>query len=138
VLDPSAYSIYKDKAIYRPYPFYSGDVLMGLILQWVLSAASLTILSKFLPGFHLKHFGTALAVAAVYGILHTVLFWLYAVLAFIPRFLTLGLFDFIFNACILFVTDKLVDDFKIDNFVITCVGAVLLTILNYIWASLLF
>ena len=111
---------------------------MGLLLQWVLSAASLTILSKFLPGFHLRHFGTALVVAGVYGILHTLLFWLYAFLAFIPRFLTFGLFDLIFNACILFVTDKLVEDFKIDNVTMTCVAAVLLTILNNIWAWLLF
>jgi putative membrane protein len=112
--------------------------LLGLLLQWVLSAASLTILSKFLPGFRLKNFGTALVVAGVYGILHTLLFWIYAFLAFIPRFLTLGLFDLVFNAFILFATDKLVEDFEIDSVAITCVGAVLLTILNGIWAWLLF
>lgn len=111
---------------------------MGLLLQWLLSAASLTILSKVLPGFHLKSFGTALAVAGVYGILHTLLFWLFVILAFIPRFLTFGLFDLVFNAFILFMTDKLLDDFKIDNVAITGVAAVLLTILNNIWARLLF
>jgi putative membrane protein len=111
---------------------------MGLILQWVLSAASLTILSQFLPGFHLKNFGTALVVAGVYGILHTLLFWVFAIVAFIPRFLTFGLVDLVFNACILFATDKLLEDFEIDNLAITCVGAVLLTILNNIWAWLLF
>ncbi len=111
---------------------------MSWLLQWGLSAASLTILSKFLPGFHLKHFGTALAVAGVYGILHTLLFWLFAILAFIPRFLTFGLFDLVFNACILFATAKLLEDFEIDSLAIICIGAVSLTILNNIWAWLLF
>ncbi|MCZ6873552.1 MAG: phage holin family protein [bacterium] len=111
---------------------------MGFILQWVLSAASLTILSKFLPGFHLKNFGTAMAVAGVYGILHTLLFWFFAIIAFIPRFLTFGLVDLVFNACILFATNKLLEDFEIDSLAITCVGAVSLTILNNIWAWLLF
>ncbi len=111
---------------------------MGLLLQWVLSAASLTILSRFMPGFHLKNVGTALVVAGVYGILHVLLFWIFAIIAFIPRFLTFGLFDLVFNVFILFVTDKLLEDFEIDNLAITCVAAVLLTILNNIWAWLLF
>lgn len=112
--------------------------MLRLLLQWVLSAVSLTVLSKFLPGFRMNNFGTALVVAGVYGILHVLLFWILAIIAFIPRLLTFGLFDFVINAFLLFLTDKLVEDFKVDNFVITLIAAVLLTILNNIWYWLLF
>lgn len=112
--------------------------MIRLALQWVLSAASLSILSRFLPGFHVKNFGTAMIVAAVYGVLYVLLFKILAILAFIPMFLTFGLFAFVINAFLLFLVDKFLEDFKIDNLLITFVGAVLLTILNNIWRWILF
>ena len=112
--------------------------MFRLLLQWVLSAVSLTAISKFLPGVRVENFGTALIVAAVYGILHVVLFNILAIIAFIPRLLTFGLFDLVINAFLLFLTDKLVAAFKIDNIGITFVAAVLLTILNNLWRWLLF
>ncbi len=112
--------------------------MFQLLLQWVLSAVSLTALSKFLPGFRISNFGTAMVVAAVYGILHVVLYRLLVFVAFLPVFLTLGLFVFVIDAFILFLTDKFLDDFEIDNLLITLVAAVLLTLLNGIWSWLLF
>ena len=112
--------------------------MLALVLNWVLSAVSLTIIAKLLPGFRVRSFSTALLVAAVYGILHLLLFRILAIIAFIPRFLTFGLFDLVINAFLLYLTDKLVEDFKIDNFLTTLIGAVLLTILNNIWHWLLF
>jgi putative membrane protein len=51
-------------------------------------------------------------------------------------FLTFGLFAFIINAFLLFITDKLVDDFEIDSLTNTLIGAVLLTLLSLIWRLL--
>jgi putative membrane protein len=113
-------------------------LLLPLLLQWVLSAVSLTVLAKFLPGFRIKNFGTAMVVAAVYGGLHVLLYKLLVFIAFIPVFLTFGLFVFVINAFLLFLTDLLIDDFKVDNLFITVVAAVLLTVLNGIWRWLLF
>jgi putative membrane protein len=112
--------------------------MLRLLLQWVLSAVSLTALAKLLPGMRVQNFGTALVVAGVYGILHVLFFKFLAIIAFIPMFLTFGLFGFVINAFLLFLTDKLIEDFKIDSFVITLIAAVLLTILNNIWRWLLF
>jgi putative membrane protein len=112
--------------------------MLRLLLQWVLSAVSLTVLSKFLPGFHVNSFGTAMTVAAVYGILHVLLYKVLVILAFIPVLLTFGLFTLVINACLLFLADKLVEDFKIDGFFMTLIAAVALTMLNNIWRWLLF
>ena len=110
---------------------------MRLLLQWILSALSFMVVSYLLPGFHVRDFGSALVVAAVYGVLHVLLFRVLVFLAFIPVFLTFGLFIFVINAFLLFLTDALLEQFKIDNFLTALVGAVLLTILNGIWRWLL-
>jgi putative membrane protein len=112
--------------------------MFRLLLQWLLSAVSVMVLVKVLPGFHVNNFGTAIVVAAVYGVLHILFYNLLALVAFIPMFLTFGLFGIVINAFLLFLTDKLMDDFKIDTLAITLVAAVLLTILNMIWRWLLF
>ena len=111
--------------------------MLRLLLHWVLSAVSFALLSKFLPGFHVASFGTAMMVAAVYGILHVLLYKILVILAFIPVFLTLGLFTFVIEAFLLFLADKLVEGFQIDSFIITILAAILLTILNTIWWYLL-
>jgi len=112
--------------------------MMRLLLQWVLSALSLIMVAKLLPGFHIKDFGNALGVAAVYGILHVVLYPVLLFVAFIPVLLSFGLFIFAINAFLLFLVSALLDNFQIDNIPTALIGAVLLTILNGVWRWLLF
>lgn len=104
---------------------------------WLLSALSITAISSFLPGFRINHFGTALIVAGVYGILHVLLSTILKFVLFLPMILTLGLFAFVINAFILYLTDKLLDDFEIDSIGTTMVSAAILTILNTIWRGIL-
>jgi len=112
--------------------------MMRLLVQWVLSALSLMVITKLLPGFHTRDFGSALGVAAVYGILHVVLYPVLLFVAFIPVLLSFGLFIFVINAVLLFLTSALLDNFHIDNIPTALIGAVSLTILNGIWRWLLF
>ena len=104
--------------------------LVGLVISWVLFAAVFFGLSRLLPGFHVRNYGTALIVAAVYSLLHLLLFKILLILAFIPVLLTLGLFVFVINALILSLTDLLIDGFEIDGIGTTLLVAVLLTIAN--------
>jgi putative membrane protein len=112
--------------------------MVRLLLQWVLSAVSLTAIAKLLPGVRIKSFGTAMIVAAVYGVLSVLFSWLLGIIFFLPLLLTFGLFALVINAILLFVTDQLVEDFEIDNLITTLIAAVALTILNGIWRWLLF
>ena len=112
--------------------------MMRLLLQWVLSALSLMAVAKLLPGFRVQDFGSALVVAAVYGVLHVLLYRVLVFLAFIPVILTFGLFIFVINAFLLFLTSAVLDNFKINNIPTALIGAVMLTILNGLWRWLLF
>jgi putative membrane protein len=113
-----------------------------VLIGWLLSAAAFLAVSKLLPGFRIGSFGTALVVSAVYSILHVVLhFILFRALWIltIPLvILTLGLIFFVVNAVILWLTDKVVEDFNIDSTSALVVAAVLLTIVNWIIRLVLF
>jgi putative membrane protein len=99
-----------------------------ILIAWLLSAAAFLGVSKILPGFRIGSFGTALVVSAVYSILHIVLHFI----------LTLGIIFFVVNAMILWFTDKVVEDFAIQNTATLIMAAVLLTIANWIIRFVLF
>ena len=108
------------------------------LIYLLLSAGSLTLIARFLPGFHLRHYGHAVLAALVYGVLQTLLSGLLGFIAFVPIMLTFGLFVFVINAFLLFLTDKLLEGFEIKNLTTTLVGAVALTALNGFWRFLLY
>lgn len=110
--------------------------MRALVFHWLLSAVSITVISKLLPGVHVKSFGTSLLVAAVYGILHALLFKVLALIFIVPRFLTFRLFDLVINAFLLYLTDELLENFEIDSLGMTLLAAVALTILNSVWGWL--
>ena len=113
-----------------------------VLIAWLLSAAAFLGVSKILPGFRIGSFGTALVVSAVYSILYVVLhFILFKVLWIltIPLvILSLGVIFFVVNAVILWLTDKLVEDFDIDGTATLLTAAVLLTVVNWIIRVVLF
>ncbi len=102
--------------------------MLRLIIDVLVTSGLLYALATALPGVRLKSFGTALIVVLVYGLLNYFLFWLIALIAFIPMLLSFGLFGLVINAFLLWLTDKLIDDFEIDSVRMTLVMAVLLTV----------
>lgn len=102
--------------------------MLGILIHVLATAGLVYLLASVLPGIRLKSFGTAVLVAVVYGLLSALLYKLLALIAFLPMILTLGLFGFVIHAFLLWVTDKLIDDFEIRSLPMTLVMAVLLTI----------
>ena len=111
--------------------------MVRLIIDVLVTAGLLYALASALPGVRLKSYGTAVIVALVYGLLNYFLFWLIALIAFIPMLLSLGLFGLVINAFLLWLTDKLIDDFEIDSVRTTLIMAVLLTVSKFILRLLL-
>jgi putative membrane protein len=116
--------------------------LVRVVIAWLLSAAAFLGVSKLLPGFRVGSFGTALVVAVVYSVLylvlHFILFQVLWILTIPLVVLTLGIIFFVVNAVVLWLTDKLVQDFDIDRAATLLMAAVLLTIANWIIRFILF
>ena len=113
-----------------------------VLIAWLLSAAAFFAVSRVLPGFRIGSFGTALVVSAVYSILHVmlhfILFRVLWILTIIPVILTLGIIFFVVNAVILWLTNRLVEDFDIDSTATLIMAAVLLTLVNWVIRVVLF
>ena len=102
--------------------------MLRLIIDVLATAGLLLVLASALPGVRLKSYGTAVVVALVYGLLNFFLVTLVGWILFIPMFLSLGLLGLVINALMLWLTDKLIEDFEIDSVKTTLIMAVLLTI----------
>ena len=101
--------------------------MIALFVDVLVMSGLLWVLAELLPGVRVKTFGTAITVALVYGLLNYLLFWLLAMIAFIPMLLTLGLFGLVINTFLLWLTDRLIEDFEISSLGMTFLMALLLT-----------
>ena len=111
--------------------------MLSLLIEVFVTSGLLYALATAFPGVRLKSFGTALAVVLVSGVLNYFLFWLVALIAFIPMLLSFGLFGLVINAFLLWLTDKLIDDFKIDSLRTTLLIAILLTVAKVVLRAIL-
>ncbi len=109
---------------------------MELILSWLILSVAVWLTAAILPGFHVKNFGSAVLVAAIFGVLNFLLGWLlFAVftvvtlgIAYLLAFIT----RWIINAVLLLLTDKLTDHLHIDGFGWALGGALMMSVLGTI------
>ena len=74
---------------------------MRLLLNWLLSAIGLLIVSYFMPGFHVSGFGAALLAALVIGLVNATLGLFLKIITLPLTILTLGIFWWVINALML-------------------------------------
>ncbi|MFZ0390234.1 MAG: phage holin family protein [Calditrichia bacterium] len=103
---------------------------MELIWNILLLSIVVFLVAKLLPGIYLKGFGTAIIVAVVYSIINFLIGWLLTLLALPLLILTLGLFKFVINGFLLWITDKLIKDFRIEGCLTTILAAFLITVFS--------
>lgn len=105
-----------------------GDIIANLL---VLSIC-IFVMAQKMPGFRIKAPQTAVLVALTYSLIN---FFLAAILKFLMLpfiIFTAGLFYFVINAALLWVTDMLLEDFKIDSIKTTFIAAAIITVVGVI------
>jgi len=101
---------------------------MNFLWNILLLSVAVFVVAKLMPRIHIKSFWTALAVALVYSIINFLIGWMLVFLALPLMIVTLGLFKFVVNAVMLWVTDKLIEDFEIEDIPTTLIAAILITV----------
>jgi putative membrane protein len=110
---------------------------MRLLLNWLLSAISLLIVSKVVPGFYVHGFTAALIAALVIGLVNATLGLFLKLITLPLTLLTLGLFWWVINALMLmFASTLLAPDFMVRGFWAAFWGAVVLALINMVLKSL--
>jgi len=108
---------------------------MSLIVKIILSTIAVFVTAYILPGIELSGMVTALVVAVVMGILNVLLRPILILLSLPVTILTLGLFLFVINACIVYLTAELIDGFNVRNFWWALAFSLILSIINSIFDS---
>jgi putative membrane protein len=110
---------------------------MRLLLNWLLSAISLLIVSHLVPGFHVRSFTAALIAAVVIGLVNATLGLFLKVITFPLSILTLGIFWWVINALMLmFASALLSPNFVVRGFWPAFLGAIVLSLVNMVLKAL--
>ncbi len=104
--------------------------MIRMLVNWVLSAVLLLVVSHFVPGFVVSTFKAALIAAIVIGFVNGTLGLLLKVLTFPLTIFTFGIFLLVINALMLILASKVVPGFTIHGFAPAFWGAVLLALLH--------
>jgi len=108
---------------------------MGLVLYFVVIAAVMMGLSRLLPGFEVDGWLPALLSAVVLGVANAILKPILFVLTLPFTILTLGLFLFILNALMLWLTALIVPGFRVHGFLPTLLASIILSVVGMIWKA---
>ena len=106
--------------------------MLDWILRLLVFSVSVFVVAKVFPGVSVRSFGTAVLVSLVYGVLKLLLFKLLVFLSFPLVFVTFGLFLIVINAFLLWITDRLIEGFKIRGIVMTLIASVLISALDMV------
>jgi putative membrane protein len=110
---------------------------MRLLLNWLLSAISLLIVSRVVPGFYLRGFTAALIAALVIGLVNATIGLFVKIITLPITFLTLGIFWWVVNALMLMLASKLLSpDFMVRGFWPAFWGAIVLSLINMLLKAL--
>jgi putative membrane protein len=103
---------------------------MKLLLNWILSAVAVWIVSRIVPGFVVTGAFAALIAALVIGLVNATLGFFLKILTFPLTVITLGLFWLVINALMLELASALVPGFQVTNFRAAFWGAIVLSLVN--------
>ena len=88
---------------------------MRLLLQWILNAVALLLVSHFVEGFTVNNFVSALIAVVVIGLLNATLGLLLKFVTLPLGILTFGLFFLVINAVVLWFSSKFVPGFSVTT-----------------------
>ncbi|HLD31513.1 MAG TPA: phage holin family protein [Patescibacteria group bacterium] len=103
---------------------------MKLILRLLASAATLLLLTYFLPGVIVSGWYAAIITALVLGLLNAVLRPVLILLTLPVNILTLGLFTLVINALIFWFASTFLEGFVVVGFWSAFLGALILSLEN--------
>ncbi len=110
---------------------------MKLLIGWIINIGALLALPYLLSGVQISDWKTAAMVAVVLGLLNVLIKPLLFILTLPITILTLGLFTFVINGFLFWLTARLVDGFAVTNFAWAMAGALVYTLISWAVSSLL-
>jgi len=108
-------------------------VTLRTLINWILSALAVWVVSRLIAGFHITSIPAALIAALVIGFVNATMGALLKLITLPLTILTLGLFWLVINALMLELASAIVPGFRIDNFFAAFWGAIVLSLVNMLF-----
>lgn len=108
---------------------------MGLLVQWLLYAIALLVVSRLVPGFHVDGLWPALIASLVIGLLNATFGLVLKIITFPLTIITLGIFLLVINGLMILLASSIVRGFRVNGFVPAFWGAVVLALLGMVIRS---
>ena len=109
--------------------------MIGLLVQWVLYAVALLVVSRIVPGFHVDGLGPAMIASLVIGLLNATFGFFLKIITFPLSIITLGIFLLVINGLMIMMASGVVRGFRVNGFGPAFWGAVVLAILGMVIRS---
>jgi putative membrane protein len=106
--------------------------MIRLLIQWLLSACALLVVSQVVSGFTVRGLGPALIASLVIGLLNATVGALLKIVTFPISIFTFGLFLLVINGLMILLASSLVNGFHVRGFIPAFCGAVVLAVLGMI------
>ena len=110
---------------------------MGILLSWVINASALMLTAYLVEGFHVDGITSALLAAIVIGFINTFIRPILILLTAPINLITLGLFTFVINAVVLWITSMVVPGFGVESPMWALLAAVVLSFISTLLSHLL-
>jgi putative membrane protein len=104
--------------------------MIALLVQWVLYAVALLIVSRIVPGFIVAGLWPALIAALVIGLLNATLGFFLKIITFPITIITLGLFLLVINAMMILLASHIVTGFHVTGWIPALIGAAALALVG--------
>ncbi|MBS1851872.1 MAG: phage holin family protein [Acidobacteria bacterium] len=104
--------------------------MLRILLNWVLSALALWIVSRLVPGFIITGAVAALLAAVVIGFVNATLGAFLKLVTLPLTILTLGIFWLIINAVMIELASAFVPGFRVASFGAAFWGSIVLSLVN--------
>ena len=110
--------------------------MMKTLIYFVVMAAAMLGISKLLPGFQVNGWGPAIIASIVLALVNALVKPVLFVLTLPFTIVTLGLFLFVLNAFMVWLTSALVPGFKVNGFGTALLASLLLSLVGMLWKAL--
>jgi len=112
--------------------------MLHIILVWLVSALALWLVAQMVPGIEVRDFGAALLATIVIAVVNALIGPVLRFFAWPLTILTLGLFRLVINAVLLKLASMFSPGFRVSGFLNAILGALLLTVLDWLLRRLVF
>lgn len=108
---------------------------MKLLVNWVVSALSLYILSYLFNGIVFDNFTAAMITSIILGLVNAIIKPILTILTLPINILTLELFSLVINACMMLIASNLSSGFHVNGFGTAFFASIVLSVINAILSS---